>query len=156
MKLKKKFINVAEIVDAWRIVPRIILLAYAYLVIKLYSWFITIPTYVEQKCDAALMKFLTDNNISLREAQELACTISDVVGGPTTAQSAFVTTIIGLSTAVFGLYASTGRKWENKNSNNNNQPNPPVVVNYPQNNLPTQPSNPRIPDSPVDDVKFEP
>lgn len=150
MNWKNKLINVAEVVDAWRIVPRIILLAYSYLVIRLYSWFITIPTYVEQRCDAALMKFLTDNQIPFEEAQELACTISDVVGGPTTAQSAFVTTIIGLSTAVFGLYASTGRKWGNRQSRNDSH-NPPVVVNYP----PQSPQNPRIPDE-SDDVKFEP
>lgn len=50
--------------------------------------------------------------MSVEEAKVFACSVVDIVGGPTAAQSAFVTTIIGLSTGIFGLYVATGRKWE--------------------------------------------
>ena len=48
----------------------------------------------------------------LEQATELACKYADMIGGPTAAQSAFVTTIIGLSTGIFGLYTTTGRRWD--------------------------------------------
>lgn len=152
--LKDKLISVAEVIDAWRIVPRVLVVAYSYMVIKLYSWFVSIPTQVVEKCDSSLIKLLTENQLTLDQAKEIACSVVDVVGGPTTAQSAFVTTIIGLSTAIFGLYAHTGRKWGNTNSNNNNNSAPPVIVNYPSS--PVGPPNPNQGPSPVSDVKFEP
>jgi hypothetical protein len=71
---------------------------------------------VQEKCDAAILQIFTEAGMELEKAQKLACTVIDVVGGPTPAQSAFVTTIIGLSTGIFGLYASTGRKWDKSES----------------------------------------
>jgi hypothetical protein len=102
----------AESFDAWRIIPRLMLIAYSALTVKLYTWYISIPTFIQQKCDAAVLKIFIDGGMPLAHAQSLACTVVDVVGGPTPAQSAFVTTIIGLSTGIFGLYTSTGKRWE--------------------------------------------
>jgi len=59
-----------------------------------------------------MLKLLLDSKIDLEQAKALACSIVDVVGGPTAAQSAFVTTITGLSAGIFGLYTATGRKWD--------------------------------------------
>ena len=102
----------AEAFDAWRVIPRLMLLAYGYLVFNLYIWYKNIPTYVQEKCDSNIVATLIAKGMSYPEVKQFACTVADVVGGPTTAQSTFVTTIIGLSTGIFGLYTTTGRKWD--------------------------------------------
>lgn len=111
-KWRAASLALAESFDAWRIVPRIILLGYAYLVLNLYLWYRSIPTYVQEKCDSSVMEVLVSTGVSIDQARIIACTVADVVGGPTAAQSAFVTTIIGLSAGIFGLYTATGRKWD--------------------------------------------
>ncbi len=112
MKFRKYSLALAESFDAWRIVPRAILVVYSALVLNLYLWFKSIPTFVQERCDASMLKILIDANVSLDQAKALACSIVDVVGGPTAAQSAFVTTITGLSAGIFGLYTATGRRWD--------------------------------------------
>jgi hypothetical protein len=127
-KFRKVSLVLAESFDAWRIAPRIMLLAYGALVINLYVWYKSIPTFIQQKCDAAVLKIFMDGGMDIHQAQQLACSIVDVVGGPTPAQSAFVTTIIGLSTGIFGLYTATGKRWDQTlpispvSINNPNQP----------------------------------
>jgi hypothetical protein len=110
--LKDILLRTAEIFDAWRIIPRIVLALYASLVFSLYLWYRSIPTYVQEKCDNSLLDSLLTQGFELDKAQSVACTVIDIVGGPTMAQSTFVTTIIGLSTGIFGLYVATGRKWD--------------------------------------------
>jgi hypothetical protein len=116
-KFRKVSLVLAETVDAWRIIPRIMLIAYGALVFNLYQWYKSIPTFMQQKCDAAVLKIFMDGGMALHQAQALACTVVDVVGGPTPAQSTFVTTIIGLSTGIFGLYTATGKHWDNMDYN---------------------------------------
>lgn len=110
--LKDILLPTAEIFDAWRVIPRIVLVLYASLVFSLYLWYRSIPTYVQEQCDESLIGTLLAQGVDLAEAQAVACTVIDIVGGPTMAQSTFVTTIIGLSTGIFGLYVATGRKWD--------------------------------------------
>lgn len=112
MKFRKYSLALAESFDAWRVIPRAILVVYSALVLNLYLWFKSIPTFVQERCDASMLKILIDANVSLDQAKALACSIVDVVGGPTAAQSAFVTTITGLSAGIFGLYTATGRRWD--------------------------------------------
>lgn len=125
---RKYSLILAETFDAWRVVPRLVLILYALMVVDLYTWFKSIPTIQVMRCDAALIEILRSGGMDVDKATDLACNTSDVVGGPTSSQSAFVTTIIGLSTGIFGLYASTGRRWENglpsdiDNKNNQRQP----------------------------------
>lgn len=71
-------IKAAEVLDAYRVVPRMVLLGYAYLVYDIVTWF----------------KDLED---------------------PATQQAALVTTVIGASAAVIGLYNNSGRKYEKGN-----------------------------------------
>jgi len=78
----------------------------------MYLWYKSIPTYVQEKCDPSILRVLTELQMTMEEARVYACTVVDIVGGPTAAQSAFITTIIGLSTGIFGLYVATGRKWD--------------------------------------------
>ena len=112
MNFRKYSLALAESFDAWRIIPRSILVAYSALVLNLYLWFKSIPTFVQERCDAGILKLLLDAKYTIEQANEMACSVVDVVGGPTAAQSAFVTTVIGLSTGIFGLYTATGRKWD--------------------------------------------
>src|SRR3982751_2867844 len=107
-RIRYNILMIAEAFDAWRVIPRLMLIAYGYLVFNLYIWYKNIPTYVQEKCDTAGMLALIAKGMSSIEAKQFACTVVDVVGGPTTAQSTFVTTIIGLSTGIFGLYTTTG------------------------------------------------
>lgn len=111
-KFRKYSLSLAESFDAWRVIPRTIMIAYSALVLNLYLWFKSIPTFVQERCDSATLKLLLESNVELEQAKLIACSIVDVVGGPTPAQSAFVTTIIGLSAGIFGLYTATGRKWD--------------------------------------------
>ncbi len=166
MKYKDKLISFAEVIDAWRIVPRSLVVAYMYMVYKLYIWFTNLETFVERTCDVGMMKFLTEaGEMDINSAMEIACRITDVVGGPTTAQSMFVTTVTGLSVGIFGLYTSTGRKWGKKGEMDS-----PVIHNYPHdpyhnrhNRVNHNRDNNRHPvvdsthpSSNVDPVKFEP
>lgn len=113
MELRNVSLVLAESLDAWRVIPRIMLVGYSWLVLNLYVWYKSIPTYVQEKCDAAVVSILIEKGFPIEQIQAVACTVADVVGGPTAAQSAFVTTIIGLSAGIFGLYTATGRKWDN-------------------------------------------
>ena len=125
MDIRHISLVIAESIDAWRVIPRAILVLYGTLVYNLYTWFRGIPTYVQEQCDSKLLQTFMDSGLSLVEAKSIACQIIDVVGGPTSAQSAFVTTIIGLSTGIFGLYVATGRKWE-RGLPSDNRPYPPI------------------------------
>lgn len=111
-RFRKYSLSLAESFDAWRVMPRIVMLMYSVLVTHLYLWYKSIPTFVQEKCDPTILRMMLDQDITLEEAKLVACTIVDVVGGPTASQTTFVTTIIGLSTGIFGLYTATGRKWE--------------------------------------------
>jgi hypothetical protein len=149
MDIRHISLTIAESIDAWRVIPRAILVLYGTLVFNLYTWFRSIPTYVQEQCDSTILKVYMDSGLSLDEAKSIACQIIDVVGGPTSAQSAFVTTIIGLSTGIFGLYVATGRKWE-RGLPKDNRPYPPISPpNHDGNNYnPHNPHNPHNPYGP--------
>ena len=47
---------------------------------------------------------------------DIACRVTDMIGGPTMEQTAFVTTICGLAAIIFNFYTNTGKKWSKDNS----------------------------------------
>lgn len=156
MDFRRISLIIAESVDAWRIIPRVILVLYGTLVFNLYLWYRSIPTYVQEQCEAGVLRVLMESGMDIEDARSIACSVIDIVGGPTAAQSAFVTTIIGLSTGIFGLYVATGRRWEgglpsdvNKLPVYPNQPYPTNTPTYgPTPNTPQQPHyGPRSPQS---------
>lgn len=108
---KEHLLDAAESFDAWRVVPRMMLLSYGYLVWHLYMWYRSIAVYTQTKCDGVILQLLLDHGMTFLQARDLACNIVGTVGGPTGEQTVFVTTIIGLSTGIFALYTTTGRKW---------------------------------------------
>jgi hypothetical protein len=111
-KFRKLAYLLAESFDIWRVVPRFIIISYSYLVWSLYQWYKSIPTYVQIKCDAALFEILLAKGQTMAMVKELACGVIGTTGGPTSEQTAFVTIIIGLSSAIFALYTSTSKKWD--------------------------------------------
>ncbi len=127
MDFRRISLIIAESVDAWRIIPRVILILYGTLVFNLYLWYRSIPSYVQEQCDSGVLRVVMDSGMDVEEARAIACSVFDIVGGPTAAQSAFVTTIIGLSTGIFGLYVATGRRWEGGLPSDINTSNPFVV-----------------------------
>ena len=106
-----KALSRAEWFDAWRIAPRLVVIVYGALVAFLTFWFVQIKTYPKTECQTDLLIKLLDRGMTPEAAESIACTIVAVVGGPTTATTAFVTTICGLGTGIFAFYASTGRDW---------------------------------------------
>jgi len=105
-------LELAKIMDAWRLVPRVIVAMYGIMIYKLFTWYTAIPTHDEKSCDSALIEVLLEQNIPVESVMEMSCTIIDTVGGPTTQQSSFVSIIIGLSSVMFAFYVNSGGKWE--------------------------------------------
>lgn len=111
-KIKNYCLMGAELVDAWRLFPRMFVGLYAVLMYKVFMWFKSIPTVLSLECNAELIeKLVLNQSIPLEQAQEIACTVTAVLGGPTTQHTVLVTTICGLATAIFGFYANSGRNW---------------------------------------------
>lgn len=89
---RKAHMAVAELVDAWRVIPRLLVAAYSYLIFMIVKWYMDLGPTIIEGC--------------------VSDTITDCIHqAPTTQQAALVTTIVGISAAVFGLYTNTGRKW---------------------------------------------
>jgi hypothetical protein len=110
---KEKWLDIAEVIDAYRVIPRIILFGVMALCVYTMVWFFGLTATAVITCDPTLMKILMDSGVSLEGAKALACTTSSYVGGPTTQHVTFATAIVGgLASAVFGFYANTGRKWK--------------------------------------------
>lgn len=109
---KETLLAIADVIDGFLLIPRAFIIMYGYLVYNLYTWYTSIPTHIIEKCDAALIKVLLDHGELLNDAKVLACFVADTTGGPTMEQTAFVTAIVGLSTAVFGFYINAAKKYK--------------------------------------------
>lgn len=107
-KFRKLQLAGAEMVDAWRIIPRIVLAGYSYLVGYMVWFFLTQNNVPKVDCNAAVLKVLLDQGEGLAQAQEVACHVVDVLGPPTSLTS-LVSVIVGASAAVFGLYGKGSR-----------------------------------------------
>jgi len=107
----------AEVMDAWRVVPRIIILAYGYLVYKLYTWYRGMTTVEKTECSDSILATLIESGVDPEVALTMSCVVVDVVGGPTGYQTAFVTAIIGLATGIFAFYVNSGRSWGGAHAN---------------------------------------
>jgi hypothetical protein len=112
-RAKRWVLSLAESIDALRLIPRMVLIGYSSLLTYMVFWYMAIETAIKTECNAALIQILLDKNMDLEKAQVLACTIADMVGGPTIAQTALVTAVVGLAAPIFGFYATTGKKWGN-------------------------------------------
>jgi len=112
--LREKVLTWAEIADAWRIIPRLLVALYGILVYSLYSWYKSLETIELKDCDQALLRTLAEMGTEVQQAYDMACITVGLTGGPTTEQNIFVTAIIGLATGVFAFYVNSGRRWDIK------------------------------------------
>lgn len=108
-------LKIAEVIDAFRIVPRVIIAMYAYGLYFIIKWYIDFELQYITKCDSATLNVLLKEGVPLEQATNIACTVSDVIGHPT-GYTALVATMVGAAAVVFGLYARSGRSWEGNNS----------------------------------------
>jgi len=91
---RKLHLAFAEWVDAWRIIPRFILVFYGYFLWDMYKWYKTLEPSMIKGCDVNILKD--------------AC----IAHAPTTDHMAIITAMIAASAAVVGLYTNSGKKWD--------------------------------------------
>jgi hypothetical protein len=89
---RKGHLAVAEWIDAWRVVPRLLVAAYGWVVYTVIKWYMALEPKMIEGCTA-----------------ELAETC--VYNAPSTQHAALITAVIGISAAIFGLYTNSGKKW---------------------------------------------
>ena len=111
-KITDFILDFAKAFDSLRIIPRILLFMYGLLVYNMYVWYKSIELVEETECDNNILQTLIAAGMDPEKATAMACTVVAVVGGPTPAQTSFVTIIVGLATAVIGLYLNSGPKWD--------------------------------------------
>jgi len=92
-KFRQIYLLIAEGLDAWRIVPRLLVSLYCYMLYKVVEWYMSLEPHIMEGCLSQIIK-------------------DCIVQAPTTQHAALVTSVVGISAAVFGLYSSTGRKWD--------------------------------------------
>lgn len=90
---RKGHMAVAEMIDNWRVIPRAIAAGYAYMMWKVVVWYMNLQPQMMEGCDVATL------------AEKC------IIAAPTTQHAALVTAVVGISAAVFGLYANSGKKW---------------------------------------------
>jgi hypothetical protein len=110
-----KVLQTAEMIDAMRVVPRIILALYTYGLYRIVEWYIEFELLYTTKCDSATLNVLMSNGVPLDQAQAIACSVSEVIGHPN-GYTALVATMVGAAAVVFGLYSRSGRSWDGDKS----------------------------------------
>lgn len=94
-------------IDRWRVMPRIVLIAWLVGTIAIVNWYMAYEIVYERKCDSTTLSILLDRGVDLKDAESIACTTTDVIGHPT-GYTALVSTIVAAGSAVFGLYVNSG------------------------------------------------
>jgi len=90
---RKRHLMVAEFIDAWRLIPRLLVAGYTWLLVKVVIWYMDKEPYLLEGCDVATL------------GKEC------LVQAPSTQHAALVTAVVGIAAAIFGLYSNSGRKW---------------------------------------------
>ena len=94
----------AEWVDAWRLIPRAVVILFGYGVYQVTKWYMSLEPYLLEGC------------------VEAGGTVTEcLMQAPTTQHTALLTALFALAGAVFAFYSNAGRKW-NGFSNWNKKP----------------------------------
>ena len=91
-QFRQGYLVAAELLDAFRIFPRVLVGGYTYLLYVVVTWYMGLVPYVLEGCVSDVAK-------------------DCIIQAPLTQHAALVTAVIGIAAAIFGLYTSTGRKW---------------------------------------------
>ena len=109
-------LRIAEVIDAYRVFPRIVLLSFMISVGVIMSWYLSFEDKPVVECNDTLMLGLLEKGHTLVAAEKVACRQVGVIDRPL-GYTTLVSVFIGASAAVFGFYAGTGRKWNESKSN---------------------------------------
>lgn len=94
---RKFHLAIAEWVDAWRLLPRAIVILFGYGAYHVTVWYMGLKPYIMAGCIQAGGK------------------VSEcIVQAPTTQHTALLSALFALAAAVFAFYTNTGRKWNEK------------------------------------------
>lgn len=110
---KQTFLDWAELIDAYRVVPRIAVILFITLITYVLFYWVSFDTIDLIECDAKTMEVLLTHKVDPKEAKEIACNVKDIIGPPASFTTVF-SVLIGAATGFFGLYANSGRKWDRK------------------------------------------
>ena len=107
---RKWSLAIAEAIDAYRLIPRLMIGSYGALIGYITYVFLTFDVVNKVTCDAGVMKVLMDSKVPLAEAQKIACNVVDILGPPTS-YTILLSTLVGAAALIFGLYTNSGRSW---------------------------------------------
>lgn len=112
-KFRLYHMAVAEAIDVWRVVPRLIIMAYTGMLWGLVKWFTSATTIEQIQCDSGMVLEMLRLGVDINVIQTLACSVTQliVVAPPTAVHAAFASVVAGLSTTVFALYTTAGKDW---------------------------------------------
>jgi len=91
-RIRLIYMAVAEAVDVFRVLPRALVALYCYLLYKVVNWYMNLHPVMIEGCKSDTV---------------LQC----LEQAPTTQHAVLVTATVGVAAAIFGLYSSTGKKW---------------------------------------------
>lgn len=91
---RKTHLAIAEFIDAWRVIPRAVVILFGYGVYHAVKWYMQLKPY------------LLDGCIEAGGTVEMC-----LIQSPTNQHVALLTGIFGLAAAVFGFYAKSGHTW---------------------------------------------
>lgn len=100
---RKGHLAIAEWIDAWRVVPRLLVGAYVWLVYHVTTWYMKLEPKMIKDC-------ISDN------------TADCIYAAPSTQHAALITAVVGVSAAIFGLYTNSGKKWNGFTNWNKHSP----------------------------------
>lgn len=91
---RKFHLAMAEFVDAWRIIPRAVVVMFGWGSYEVVKWYLSLEPYLLEGC------------------VEAGGTIAEcLVQAPSTQHTALVSALFALAAAVFAFYSNNGRKW---------------------------------------------
>lgn len=92
--VRKGYLSIGEFMDAWRLIPRLIVAGYGFLTYHVYMWYMSLePSFIEG-CDI--------------ETLGQKC----IIEAPTGMHTAALTAVGAFAAAIFAFYSASGRKWE--------------------------------------------
>ena len=96
-----------ELLNRYRIFPRIFLVCFTLATGVSIQWYLSFPIEYRVVCNEVLLLGLVDRNVELVEATSVSCRPTEVIGRPG-GYTALISTLVGACGLVFSFYASSG------------------------------------------------
>lgn len=109
-KFRKMYLAVAEAIDAFRTVPRLLTIGYGIMFGYIVYWYMHLATYVKTTCNEKVVELLLAHTKDLDKVASIACSPEQIVGGPVDPLG-FIVAMAGLAGIIFGFYVNSGRNW---------------------------------------------